>query len=93
MIEKKHFPILILAGVFFGIDMAIWNWSIMFTSVAHATLLANTAPIFVTLISYFYLRNKIESSLSLQEVPSPLQTPHLSIDANQNLQGINLINS
>ena len=62
MIERKHFLILILAGVFFGIDMAIWNWSIKFTSVAHATLMANTAPIFVTLISYFYLRNKIESS-------------------------------
>lgn len=61
-LNKKDILILVLAGSFFGIDMAIWNWSIKFTSVAHATLMANTAPIFVTLISYFYLRNKIESS-------------------------------
>ena len=51
----------ILAGISFGIDMALWNWSIHFTSVAHATLMANTAPIFVTLISIFYLRNNIHS--------------------------------
>ena len=42
--------------------MAIWNWAISFTSVAHATLMANTAPIFVTLISFFFLKEKIKSS-------------------------------
>jgi len=61
-LNKKDLLILLYAGAFFGTDMAIWNWSIKFTSVAHATLMANTAPIFVTIISYFYLRNHIESS-------------------------------
>ena len=40
---------LILAGVFFAADLAAWHWSITYTSVANATLLANAAPIFVTL--------------------------------------------
>lgn len=40
---------LILAGLFFAGDLAVWHWSIRLTSVANATLLANFAPIFVTL--------------------------------------------
>jgi len=40
---------LILAGLFFTIDLAIWHWSITLTSVANSTLFANAAPIFVTL--------------------------------------------
>tara|TARA_B100001250_G_scaffold299032_1_gene260643 strand:+ start:1005 stop:1886 length:882 start_codon:yes stop_codon:yes gene_type:complete len=61
-LTKENILVLMLAGIFFGTDMAIWNWSISFTSVAHATLMANTAPIFVTLISFFFLKEKIKSS-------------------------------
>ena len=61
-LTKDNLVFLLLAGVFFGSDMAIWNWSISFTSVAHATLMANTAPIFVTFIAFFFLRQKIETS-------------------------------
>ena len=38
-----------LAGLFFAADMGFWHWSIAYTSVANATLLANTAPVFVVL--------------------------------------------
>ena len=58
--DKKTWFLFILAGVFFGVDMALWNWSIYFTSVAHATLMANTAPVFVSLISFFFFRNHIK---------------------------------
>ncbi|GIT32752.1 MAG: hypothetical protein Ct9H300mP3_02830 [Gammaproteobacteria bacterium] len=61
-LSKKNLLTFSLAGIFFGTDMAIWNWAISFTSVAHATLMANTAPIFVTLISFFFLKEKIKSS-------------------------------
>jgi drug/metabolite transporter (DMT)-like permease len=40
---------LLLAGVFFAADLVTWHQSIRFTSVANSTLLANLAPIFVTL--------------------------------------------
>lgn len=39
---------LLLAGAFFAGDLAFWHLSILHTSVANATLFANTAPIFVT---------------------------------------------
>lgn len=38
-----------LTGLFFAGDLAVWHWSIALTSVANATLLANAAPVFVTL--------------------------------------------
>ena len=37
----------VLAGVCFGLDMALWNTSLVRTSVANATLLVNTTPLFV----------------------------------------------
>jgi drug/metabolite transporter (DMT)-like permease len=41
--------LMIGAGLFFAGDLAVWHWSIVLTTVANATLLANLAPIFVTL--------------------------------------------
>ncbi len=49
---------LILAGLFFAGDLAAWHWSIAFTSVANATLLANFAPIVVTLGAWFLFRQR-----------------------------------
>jgi drug/metabolite transporter (DMT)-like permease len=40
------------AGLFFAGDMAFWHWSIAYTSVANATLLANSAPVFVVLAGW-----------------------------------------
>lgn len=39
---------LLMAGVFFAADLALWHQSIRYTSVANATLLANLSPVFVT---------------------------------------------
>lgn len=49
---KGNGMLLVAAGLFFAGDLALWHWSIRFTSVANATLLANFAPIFVTLAGY-----------------------------------------
>ena len=47
---------LFVAGFFFAGDLAVWHWSIVLTSVANATLLANLAPIFVTLAAWALFR-------------------------------------
>lgn len=47
--RPAEFAKLGLAGLFFAGDMGFWHWSITYTSVANATLLANTAPVFVVL--------------------------------------------
>ena len=45
--------ITLAAGLFFAGDLAVWHWSIRFTSVANSTLLANLAPIVVVLYARF----------------------------------------
>ncbi len=46
-------PALLLAGLFFAADLSLWHISILRTSVANATLLANLAPVFVAAGSFF----------------------------------------
>jgi drug/metabolite transporter (DMT)-like permease len=50
--------LMLLAGFFFAGDLAVWHWSIVLTSVANATLLANCAPIFVTLAAWLIFRRR-----------------------------------
>ena len=47
--QKRPIGLLALSGVFFAIDLVSWHWSIKYTSIANATLLANFAPLWVTL--------------------------------------------
>jgi drug/metabolite transporter (DMT)-like permease len=56
---RGHFGALALAGFFFAGDLAFWHWSLRLTSVADATLLANCAPVFVTIGAHFFFGEKI----------------------------------
>lgn len=47
------------AGLFFAGDLAVWHWSIVFTTVANATLFANFAPIFVTFGAWLLFKERI----------------------------------
>lgn len=50
------FPI--LGGIFTGFDFALWNTSLSYTTAANATLLGNTAPLWVALVSWFFFKDK-----------------------------------
>ena len=50
--------LMIAAGLLFAGDLAVWHWSIVLTTVANATLLANLAPIFVTLAVWLRYRRR-----------------------------------
>ncbi len=50
---------LVMAGLFFAGDLAIWHFSLRFTSVANATLLPNFAPVFVTLGGFLLFRERV----------------------------------
>lgn len=49
--------VLVLAGLFFGIELGIWHLSLHYTTVANATLLSNLAPLFIAL--WLWLVHKI----------------------------------
>ena len=50
----------ILAGVFFAGDLFFWHLAILGTTVANATFLSTTAPIWVVLGAWFLLRQTID---------------------------------
>ena len=53
------------AGLFFAADLAVWHWSIRFTSVANSTLLANFAPVFVVLYGWVALGQRVSGRFVL----------------------------
>jgi drug/metabolite transporter (DMT)-like permease len=53
---------LLLAGLFFAGDLGVWHWSIVWTSVANSTLLANLAPIFVTLAGWLFWKRRVSAT-------------------------------
>jgi drug/metabolite transporter (DMT)-like permease len=57
--QRSTLPWLWLAGAFFAGDLALWHQSIRYTSVANATLLANLAPVFITLASFVLFRERV----------------------------------
>ncbi len=56
---KKALPYAIAAGVFLGIHFACWISSLAYTSIAASTALVTTNPVWVALISWVWLKEKI----------------------------------
>ena len=48
----------VAAGLFFAADLALWNWSLLLTSVAASTLEANLAPLFVTFFLWLFYHER-----------------------------------
>ncbi len=58
-VRTRDYLQLLLAGAFFAGDLAFWHLSILHTSVANATLFANSAPIFVTLGAWLLFAHRV----------------------------------
>lgn len=51
------FPL--LAGIFTALDLALWNTSLSYTTAANATLLGNTAPLWVALGTWLIFKQSL----------------------------------
>lgn len=51
------FPI--LGGLFTALDHSVWNTAVSYTTAANATLLGNTAPLWVALAAWLLFREKL----------------------------------
>ncbi len=58
-IDKKYLYFPLAAGFFTAFDLAFWNSSLKYTTAANATLLGNTAPLWVALFALFIFREKL----------------------------------
>jgi len=63
--SRQQLRWLILSGFLFAVDLAVWHWSITYTSVANATLFGNFAPIFVTAAAWLFLKERITTQFIL----------------------------
>ncbi len=57
----KELAIISIPGLCFGTDIALWHSSIIFTSIAHATLFVNTAPLYVCILGYLLFKDKLNN--------------------------------
>ena len=64
--NKKTILFTALASAGFTIDLILWHWSMSITTVSNATIIINSAPIFVALLTYIFF----QESLSLNFVKS-----------------------
>jgi drug/metabolite transporter (DMT)-like permease len=65
---RSHFMVLAGTGFFFAGDLALWHWSLKFTSVANSTLLTNLAPVFVLIGARIFLREKTAHGVLLSMI-------------------------
>ena len=63
--SKKQFFGLLLCGVLFAADIAVWNVSIQGSSATQATLLTNLSPIWVGVLSFLFLNFRPKKSFWL----------------------------
>lgn len=48
----------LLAGLFFAMDLCFWHYGVKYTSVANATVLTNLSPVVVTIAAWFLFRER-----------------------------------
>lgn len=58
-IDRRHMWVAILAGCMFALDVAVWNISLLKISATVSTLIANLAPLWVGLFTFFFLKKKV----------------------------------
>lgn len=49
---------MLLAGLFFALDLSFWHYGVKLTSVANATVLTNLSPVVVTAVAWFLFRER-----------------------------------
>src|SRR5271163_3590956 len=57
-VDRRTFAIITIGGLFFALDLAFFNTSILRTSAANATLLGNYSPVVVGLLTWLVFRRK-----------------------------------
>jgi drug/metabolite transporter (DMT)-like permease len=55
----KRVPMLLLAGVFFAVDIALWHAALGKTTVVNATLASNMTPVIAAAAGWFLFRERI----------------------------------
>lgn len=58
--DRRTLLLSVLAGIFFGLDLAFWNVSVFLTTAATSTVLAYLAPVWVGLCALLFFKEKFK---------------------------------
>jgi drug/metabolite transporter (DMT)-like permease len=61
-LSRRSLGIIALGGIFFALDLALYNSAILRTTAANATLLGNNSPIFVGLLTWLVFRRRPQAT-------------------------------
>ena len=61
-VDRRAAAVAVLGGVFFALDIALWNTSVMYTGAAVASILGNNTPVFVGILSWILFRKRPRGS-------------------------------
>lgn len=61
--DGKDVRLLLIAGVFFALELSLWAASLTKTTVANATLLTNMTPIFAALFGWWVLKERVSAGV------------------------------
>lgn len=61
MPDRSQWIYIIICGILFGSDIAVWNLSIHYSNATQATLLTNLSPVWVGVASFLFLPDKPNS--------------------------------
>lgn len=61
----KDYLWLLLSGILFGCNLALWQLSIHYTTIANSTLLANFASVIIALWGWIVLRKPLQKKLAI----------------------------
>lgn len=61
-LSRRSLGIIAFGGIFFALDLALYNSSILRTTAANATLLGNNSPFFVGLLTWLVFRRRPQAS-------------------------------
>lgn len=62
-LTRRDLVLIAIAGIFLALHFATWIESIRFTTIASSTVLVSTSPIFVGILSWILLREKLSRML------------------------------
>lgn len=64
-LDRRLLVLPLLGGLFTALDHAVWNTAVNLTSAANATLLGNTAPLYVALVAWLFFHEQLNGKFWL----------------------------
>ena len=61
--DKKTIFYSAIASIAFTFDLVLWHYAMDITSVSNATIIVNSAPIFVAILSFIFFKEKLSKGL------------------------------